>query len=204
MIQKKDEPEKLSGLKKLLALFKPGSADRLLLRLRGMKQGAEYAGAQAKMNLMNLVGEGGFTEEAEGLTAEEFEQQAALLDSLSTEKAKTDSLIQLLDVGSNVETDNDFDVQEFMMDAISPGGAAARITKTALANKISGKLGLGKGGTEAANNILEKSDMDLLNTVFGKRTFFNTVRGYIEGLIDRTYRAYSRSKRYTKLYDKFF
>tara|TARA_R100001015_G_C4634644_1_gene201594 strand:+ start:7441 stop:8073 length:633 start_codon:yes stop_codon:yes gene_type:complete len=210
MIQKKDEPEKLSRLKKLLALFKPGSADRLLLRLRGMKQGAEYAGAQAKMNLMNLVGEGGFTSDAEGFTEEEFLQQAALLDSLGLEKAKTDSLLKnednpvFIPNSSKPESEEDFDVQQFMMDAITPGVGVGRLTKTVMANAVSGKLGLGKGGTKAAKEILEESDMDLLNTVFGRRTFFNTVRGFKEGLIDRANSSYARAKRFAKLYDKFF
>ena len=91
-----------------------------------------------------------------------------------------------------------------MMDAITPGGAAGRITKTALANKISGKLGLGEGGTKAAKEILEESDLDLLNTAFGRKTFFNTVRGFKEGLIDRANSSYARAKRFVKLYDKFF
>tara|TARA_R100000734_G_C3319012_1_gene114020 strand:- start:539 stop:1159 length:621 start_codon:yes stop_codon:yes gene_type:complete len=203
-----EEPRKLKSIKEILSLFKTDGIEKLLLKLKGMKQGAEYTGAKTKMNLMNLIGEGGFTDEAEGFTEEDFERQAALLDSLGTEKAKTDSLLNILgqDVfeGSNVETESDFDVQEFMMDAISPGGAVGKVSKTVLANKVSGKLGLGKGGTQGIKDILTESDMDLLNTTFGRRSFFNIIRGFKEGLIDRNNNAYGRAQRFMKLYEKFF
>jgi len=79
-----EEPRKLKSIKEILSLFKTDGIEKLFLKLKGMKQGAEYTGAKTKMNLMNLIGEGGFTDEAEGFTEEDFERQAALLDSLGT------------------------------------------------------------------------------------------------------------------------
>ena len=197
MLQKKDEPEKLSRLKKLLALFKPGSADRLLLRLRGMKQGAEYAGAQAKMNLMNLIGEGGFTPDAEGLTAEEFEQQAALLDSLGLEKAKTDSLLNVLKQEKNIETESSKITEDFLLGMLGS-------TKAKTLMNISSKLGLKEGASKGLAKILKQSDLDRLNTAFAKRDFFKILRGLENNLIDPTSSAYQRALRYKKVYDELY
>ena len=199
-----DEPKKLKSIKDLLSLFK---LEKLLLRMKGMKQGAEYAGAQTKMNLMNLIGEGGLTDEAEGFTAEDFERQEALLDSLGIEIDKTDSLLNVLGQdafeGSNVETESDIDldssdvVEDFVFGML--GG-----TKLKAAMNVSGKLGLGKGGSEAVKKILKESDIDILNTTFGKRIFFDTLKGLQQGLIDPTNNKYGRALRFQKIYDKFF
>lgn len=202
-----DEPKKLKSLKELLSLFKPGGLEKLLLRMKGMKQGVEYAGAQTKMNLMNLIGEGGLTDEAEGFTAEDFERQEALLDSLGIEIDKTDSLLNVLgqDVfeGSNVETESDIDldssdvVEDFVFGML--GGTKAK----ALMN-VSSKLGLKKGASKALENILKESDINRLNTAFGKKNFFNILRGLEKGLIDPTSNAYKRALRYKKVYDELF
>ena len=57
MKQMRDEPEGLKGMKRVLEFFKPEGLQSLLLNLRKFKQKSELAGAQTKMNLMNLVGD---------------------------------------------------------------------------------------------------------------------------------------------------
>ena len=199
-----DEPKKLRSIKELLSLFKPGGLEKLLLRMKSKKQGFEIEGQLGKINAATMLEEynpeiGGY----ENTTDTMFD----VLDSLKTEKAETDSLLQILEQdvfeGSNVETESDIDldssevVQDFILGMLGT-------TKLKAAMNVSGKLGLGKGGSEAVRKFLKESDIDALNTVFGKRIFFNTLKGLQQGLIDPTNNKYGRALRFKKIYDKFF
>lgn len=192
-----DEPKKLKSLKEILSLFKQGGLEELLLKLRGMKQTGQIIGAQTKLNLMNLVGEGGLTPDAEGLTAEDFETQEALLDSLIMEKAKTDSLQNVLKQDKNIETDSSKITEEFLLGMLGS-------TKAKTLMNVSSKLGLKEGASKGLAKILKQSDLDRLNTAFGKKNFFNILRGLEKGLIDPNSSLYQMAKRYKKVYDELF
>ena len=106
-----DEPKKLRSIKELLSLFKPGGLEKLLLRMKSKKQGFEIEGQLGKINAATMLEEynpeiGGY----ENTTDTMFD----VLDSLKTEKAETDSLLQILEQdvfeGSNVETESDIDL----------------------------------------------------------------------------------------------
>tara|TARA_R100001509_G_scaffold158148_1_gene122977 strand:- start:254 stop:859 length:606 start_codon:yes stop_codon:yes gene_type:complete len=199
-----EEPKKLRSIKELLSLFKPGGLEKLLLKMKSKKQGFEIEGQLGKINAATMLEEynpeiGGY----ENTTDTMFD----VLDSLKTEKAETDSLLQILEQdvfeGSNVETESDIDldssdvVKDFVFGML--GGTKAK----ALMN-VSAKLGLKKGASKGLENILKESDINRLNTAFGKKNFFNILRGLEKGLIDPTSNAYKRALRYKKVYDELF
>jgi hypothetical protein len=194
-----DEPKRLKSLKEILSIFKPEGFDKLMLKLKKGKQLGEQKLATNDFNKMMLL-ESYFKNMDEGFvdyTDEDIERALSKMDSLNTEISKTDSLINLIDQDKNIETDSSKVVEDFFEGMVGS-------TKAKTLMNVSGKLGLGKGGTKGLAELLKQSDIDMLNTTFGKRNFFNTLRGLKEGLIDPNSNAYERALRYQKLYDKFF
>jgi hypothetical protein len=222
MKQMRDEPEGLKGMKRVLEFFKPEGLQSLLLNLRKFKQKSELAGAQTKMNLMNLVGEGGFTPDAEGFTAEDFEQQLTTLDSLGVEISKTDSLLNSIRDKGNVEVQpmssmvpniedqriETDDITQMFAEMMIPGGAAGRLTKVAtkkLAKQMSGKFGFGKEGSKKILANLKQTEIDeYARNFFGQRDFYNLVKAMKAGRIKPGDKAYEKGKRVLKLYDDIF
>lgn len=189
-----EEPKKLSGIKELLKLFKPGGLEELLLRLKSGKQGLEIKTQLGKINAATMAEEynpeiGGY----ENTTDAMFD----VLDSLETEKAKTDSLLNLLQQDKNIETDSSKVVEDVVMNMLGS-------TKAKTLMNVSSKLGLKEGGSKGLAKILKESDLDRLNTAFAKRDFFKILRGLEQGLIDPTSSAYKRALRYKKVYDNLF
>ena len=189
-----DEPKKLSSIKELLKLFKPGGLEELLLKLKSGKQGLEIKTQLNKINAVTMAQEynpeiGGY----ENTTDAMFD----VLDSLETEKAKTDSLLNVLRQDRNIETDSSKIVEDVVLNMLGS-------TKAKTLMSISGKLGLKEGGSKALAKILKESDLDRLNTAFAKRDFFKILRGLEQGLIDPTSSAYQRALRYKKVYDNLF
>ena len=194
-----DEPRRLKSLKEILSIFKPEGFDKLMLKLKKGKQLGEQKLATNDFNKMMLL-ESYFKNMDEGFvdyTDEDIEKALSKMDSLNTEISKTDSLINLLDQEKNIETDSSKVVEDFF-----EGMAGSTKAKTLM--NVSGKLGLGKGGSKGLAKILKESDLDRLNTAFAKRDFFKILRGLEQGLIDPTSSAYKRALRYKKVYDNLF
>ena len=220
MKQMRDEPDSLKGMKRVLEFFKPEGLQSLLLNLRKFKQGTEMAGAQAKMNLMNLVGEGGFTDDAPGFTREEFEQQLTTLDSLGVEISKTDSLLNAIREKGNVEAQpmssmvpniedqriETDDIMKNFVEGMVPGGAVGRLTKVAtnkLAKQMSGKFGFGKEGSKKILANLTQTDIDeYARNFFGQRDFYNLVKAMKAGRIKPGDKSYEKGQRVLKLYEE--
>tara|TARA_X000001388_G_scaffold491_2_gene748 strand:+ start:895 stop:1578 length:684 start_codon:yes stop_codon:yes gene_type:complete len=220
MKQMRDEPDSLKGMKRVLEFFKPEGLQSLLLNLRRFKQGTEMAGAQTKMNLMNLVGEGGFTPDAEGFTAEDFEQQLTTLDSLGVEISKTDSLLNAIREKGNVEVQpmssmvpniedqriETDDIMKNFVEGMVPGNAVGRLTKVAtnkLAKQMSGKFGFGKEGSKKILANLTQTDIDeYARNFFGQRDFYNLVKAMKAGRIKPGDKSYEKGQRVLKLYEE--
>lgn len=189
-----EETKKLKSLKEILSLFKPGGLEELLLKLKSRKQGFEIEGQLGKINAATMAEEynpeiGGY----ENTTDVMFD----VLDSLETEKAKTDSLINLLQQDKNIETDSSKITEDFVLGMLGS-------TKAKTLMNVSSKLGLKEGASKGLAKILKPSDLDRLNTAFGKRDFFKILNALEKGLIDPNNSLYEMAKRYKKVYDKFY
>lgn len=194
-----EEPKKLSGIKKFLELFKPGGLEELLLKLKSGKQGLEIKNQLGKINAYTMSEEynpeiGGY----ENTTDVMFD----VLDSLETEKAKTDSLLNLLQQDKNIETDSSKVVEDFVKNVM----LKTKKTKAAVdaAKSLSARLKLGKGGADAILERLKESDIQRYNTSFGPKNFFGLIEGMEKGLLQPGNPAYERGLRVLKLYKDFF
>jgi len=194
-----DEPKKLSSIKELLKLFKPGGLEELLLKLKSRKQGFEIEGQLGKINAATLAEEynpeiGGY----ENTTDVMFD----VLDSLETEKAKTDSLLNLIQQDKNIETDSSKVVEDYVNNMMLKTKKTKAMVEAA--KNLSARLKLGKGGADAILKRLKESDIQRYNTTFGPKNFFVLIEGMEKGLLQPGNPAYERGLRIYKLYKDFF
>jgi hypothetical protein len=125
-----------------------------------------------------------------------------VLDSLETEKAKTDSLLNLIQQDKNIETDSSKVVEDYVNNMMLKTKKTKAMVEAA--KNLSARLKLGKGGADAILKRLKESDIQRYNTTFGPKNFFGLIEGMEKGLLQPGNPAYERGLRIYKLYKDFF
>jgi len=200
MIEKRDEPTRLTRLKKILSLFKPGGLEELRLILQKAKQKGEYSAQQGKINMMMLNP----ADDIENLPDIDFEKELSVLDSLNNEIIKTDSLLGNIR-GEDRPTPEE--LSQDVLEMISGGGAVGRLTNVAkkkLAKDFSSKFKI-TGDKSLIEKYLKPNEIeDYVRNFFGKRDFFGLVRGMQSGKIKPGDKAFDKGTRVLKLFEEAF